>query len=218
MTERFPCSAKARFSTGHGFANPLRAGIVRRMDDTSKAASDARRELVALMARVAQSDRPALAELYRRTSAKLYGIIARILPDEPDAAEVLQDVYVSVWRHAGRFEADRASPISWLAVMARNRAIDRRRRRTVPTDPIDEAFDIASPDPSPFAQALAAEQRHQLSDCLAELDPAHAGYIRAAFLGGDSYSEIADREGAPLGTMKSWIRRALLRLRECLER
>jgi RNA polymerase sigma-70 factor (ECF subfamily) len=218
MTELFPCSAKARFSTGHGFANRARAGIVRFMNETGDAAGDARRELVALMGRVAASDRAALAELYRRTSAKLYGIIARIVPDEPDAAEVLQDVYVSVWRHAGRFEASRASPISWLAVMARNRAIDRRRKRAVPTDPIDAAFDVASPDPSPFAQAVAAEQRHQLADCLAELEPAHAGYLRAAFIGGDSYSEIASREGAPLGTMKSWIRRSLQRLRECLER
>lgn len=218
MTELFPCSAKARFSTGHGFANRMRAGIVRVMDGTGEAAGDARRELAALMDRVAAADRAALAELYRRTSAKLYGIIARIVPDEPDAAEVLQDVYVSVWNHAGRFDSARASPISWLAVMARNRAIDRRRKRVVPTDPIDTAFDIASSDPSPFAQAVAAEQRHRLSDCLAELDPAHAGYLQAAFVGGDSYSEIAAREGAPLGTMKSWIRRALQRLRECLER
>jgi len=188
------------------------------MGSAADAASEARQELVALMTRVAAADRTALAELYRRTSAKLYGIVARIVPDEPDAAEVLQDVYVSVWRNASRYEASRASPISWLAVMARNRAIDRRRKRVPSTDPLDAAFDLAADDPSPFDQAVAAEQRHQLSDCMAELDPAHAGFIRAAFIGGDSYSEIAEREGAPLGTMKSWIRRALQRLRDCLER
>jgi len=218
MTELFPCSAKARFSTGHGFPNRVGAGIVRFMDDASQTATNARQELVALMSRIAGADRSALAELYRRTSAKLFGIVKRILPNESDAAEVLQDVYVAVWRNADRFEADRASPISWLAVMARNRAIDRRRKRTVPTETIDTALYLAADDPSPFEQAVRAEERHRLSDCLAELEPAHAGYLRAAFLGGDSYSEIAAREGAPLGTMKSWIRRALLRLRECLER
>ena len=188
------------------------------MDGGPDAAAKARQELIALMARIAGSDRTALAELYRRTSAKLYGIVARIVPSEPDAADVLQDVYLSVWRNAGRYESSRASPISWLAVIARNRAIDRRRRRDLATDPIDLAMEVVADDPSPFDEAAASEERHQLADCLDELEPAHARYIRDAFVGGDSYAEIAAREGKPLGTMKSWIRRALLHLRECLER
>lgn len=192
--------------------------MTRRMETIGDAASAARAELSGLVARIASGDRGALADLYRRTSAKLYGIIARIVPAEPDAAEVLQDVYLSVWNNAGRFDPGRASPISWLAVMARNRAIDRRRKRSLPTEPIEAAFALADDAPSPLAETEAAQDRHRLADCLGELEPAHAGYIRAAFLDGDSYSELATRDSVPLGTMKSWIRRALIRIRECLER
>lgn len=174
-------------------------------------------ELVPVMRAVADGDRAALSTLYQRTSAKLYGICARLLPSEAEAQEVLQDVYLTVWQKAGRFDAAKASPITWLAVLARNKAIDRLRVRRVATDPLDAADAVADAGDSAFDLVARAEEQARLAGCLDELDEKQRAMIRAAFLDGASYPELAQREAVPLGTMKSWIRRGLLRLRVCLE-
>lgn len=180
--------------------------------------SDAlRAHLAASLARVATGDRGALEDVYRRTSAKLFGVILRILPDRLEAEDVLQDVYLLVWRKAAMFDATRASPITWLAAMARNRAIDRLRagggRTFVSDDVISETADTA---PLASATLEAAQEAGQIERCLGELEPTHAGAVRQAFFDGLTYDVLARRAGVPLGTMKSWIRRALLRLRSCL--
>ncbi|MEO7365588.1 MAG: sigma-70 family RNA polymerase sigma factor [Sphingomicrobium sp.] len=178
----------------------------------------ASRELVPLLSGIASGDRSALATLYQRTSAKLYGICARLLPSEADAQDVLQDVYLTVWRRASLYDETKASPITWLAVMTRNKAIDRLRVRNLGTDPLEAANDIAADDPTAFEIVEQGQERDRLANCLDELEAGHAGAIRAAFLDGLTYAEIAARDAVPLGTMKSWIRRGLLRLRGCLER
>ncbi|WP_309660941.1 sigma-70 family RNA polymerase sigma factor [Sphingomonas sp.] len=178
----------------------------------------ASRELAPLLRGVAGGDHAALAELYQRTSAKLYGICIRLLPAEIDAQDVLQDVYLTVWRKAGLYDQAKASPITWLAVMARNKAIDRLRGRQLDTDPIEAANDVADDDPSAFDIVERGQERERLANCLGELEPQHAAIIRAAFVDGLTYAELAARDAVPLGTMKSWIRRGLLRLRGCLER
>jgi RNA polymerase sigma factor (sigma-70 family) len=179
--------------------------------------SQASEELASVLEAVARGDRQAFARLYERTSGKLYGICIRLLGNESEAQDVLQDVYVTVWQKAGRFDRGRASPITWLAVLTRNKGIDRLRRRSTTTEPIEAAAEIEDDRPLPFELAQQKQDAGRLSDCLEELDERPRAMIRAAFLDGATYPELAEREGVPLGTMKSWIRRAMQRLRGCLE-
>jgi RNA polymerase sigma-70 factor (ECF subfamily) len=175
------------------------------------------RELGPLMISVASGNRGALAELYRRTSAKLFGICVRLLGSEAEAEDVLQEVYVTVWNKADRFDPLKASPITWLAVLARNKAIDRLRLRRLATDPLESAADVGDDTPSALDVLETAQEHRRLANCLDELDEQQRSMIRSAFLDGATYPELAEREGVPLGTMKSWIRRGLLRLRGCLQ-
>ena len=171
-----------------------------------------------LMRSVAAGNRGALAELYNRTSAKLFGICVRVLGSEAEAEEVLQEVYLTVWDKAGRFEEGKASPITWLAVLARNKAIDRLRVRRIATDPIENASEVRDLNPSALDVLESVQEQQRLANCFEELDDQQRAMIRSAFLDGATYPELAEREGVPLGTMKSWIRRGLLRLRGCLQR
>jgi len=168
---------------------------------------------------VAAGDRAALREVYGRTSAKLFGICLRILKDRAEAEDALQEVYVSLWRGASTYDPDRASPISWLAIVARNRAIDRLRSsaRTRQTASIDHASGVPDGDPSAFALVAGQQEVRRLSVCIDDLDERQRGAIRSAFFDGASYSELAARSNTPLGTMKSWIRRGLVQLKACLE-
>ncbi|MBV8686437.1 MAG: sigma-70 family RNA polymerase sigma factor [Alphaproteobacteria bacterium] len=189
--------------------------------DSPAAALTASREsgdLAGLLHAVAGGDRAALADLYARTSAKLYGICLRLLGSEAEADEVLQETYVAVWRRARSYDAAKASAVTWLAVVARNKAIDRLRVRRPASAPIEAATEIADETPSAIDLLEAAEDRERLAACLDELEEKQRGLIRTAFLDGASYPELAEREAVPLGTMKSWIRRSLMRLRGCLER
>ncbi len=157
--------------------------------------------------------------MYEATSAKLFGICLRILPDRAEAEDALQDIYINVWRKAGSFDADRASPITWLATLARNRAIDRLRAAgSRPSDPVEAAFQVADPSPDAAEILEAEESRGRLHRCMEELENQRAAAIRTAFFEGATYGELAERSDVPLGTMKSWIRRGLLQLKECLER
>jgi RNA polymerase sigma-70 factor (ECF subfamily) len=179
-----------------------------------------RTQLAAALARVAGGDRAALRMVYQDTSAKLFGVCLRILNDRGEAEDVLQEVYVTVWRRAGSFDPSRASPISWLVAIARNRSIDRLRATGIlrKMDPIEAAGEASDPAPDAPERVELAQQHQRLADCLKELETRHAAAIRAAFLDGTTYEELATRMDVPLGTMKSWIRRALLKLRACLER
>lgn len=172
------------------------------------------------MRRLAAGERAALAEVYRATHAKLFGIALRILGDRGEAEDAVQEVYVALWRKARSFDPERASPITWLAVSARNRAIDalRRRRGGATMLPVEAA--ATAPDPRPLAEALLvdAERTARVHACLAGLDKAQGSAVRSAFLEGQTYAALAERQGVPLGTMKSRIRRGLARLKECLER
>jgi RNA polymerase sigma-70 factor (ECF subfamily) len=141
------------------------------------------------------------------------------LKDRTEAEDVLQDVYVTVWRRAGSFDPSRGvSPITWLATLARNRAIDRlRASKAHLSRPLEAAAE--APDQAPLADATLEKDQTQsrLSHCLDQLEPDHAGYVRSAFFGGHTYQTLAEAAAVPLGTMKSWIRRSLLRLRGCLD-
>lgn len=191
------------------------------MDRPDKSRLIERDELSAALRRVADGSQSALAEVYQKTSAKLFGICIRILGERGEAEDALQDIFITVWRKAGTFDSGKASPITWLAALARNRSIDRKRSQASRPSAAslgDEAMDVPDEAPLALAGLETAEEAGRIAHCLGELEDRQNGAIRAAFYEGLSYSELALRSAVPLGTMKSWIRRGLLRLRECLER
>lgn len=163
-------------------------------------------------------DRAAFDLLYRRTSAKLFGVCLRVLVDRGEAEEALQEVFVKIWTKADRFAASDLSPISWLVAIARNHSIDRIRARREKTAAMDDAVEVADETPGPEAQAIAGSEREQIHACLEELEEDRASAVRGAYLNGDSYAELAERFSVPLNTMRTWLRRSLMKLKECLER
>ncbi|VXC69182.1 sigma-70 family RNA polymerase sigma factor [Sphingomonas sp. 8AM] len=185
----------------------------------TQAAETRRATLVAALTMSATGDRAAFRRVYDLTAAKLFGICLRICGERQAAEDVLQEVYVIVWRRAAAYRPERSHPVTWLATIARNRALDwRRSPRGRAFAPVPEGEAGAAVDDAPRADEalLALEDGRLLDHCLDELDdrPRHA--IRSAFLDGLTYADVAGRAGVPLPTMKSIIRRALIRLRECL--
>ncbi len=175
-------------------------------------------EMSALLHAVAGGDREAFARLYGRTSARLFGICMRMLRDRDEAEDVLQEVYTSVWQRASSFDPARASPMTWLITLTRNRAIDRlRQHRAAPLDDM-VLRELTDDAPTPSLHAESSQERLRLDRCLDELEAKQKAALRAAFFTGATYNELAERSGIPLATMKSWIRRSLIRLRTCLER
>nr|WP_243846775.1 sigma-70 family RNA polymerase sigma factor [Sphingomonas japonica] len=168
------------------------------------------------IARVGQGERDGLRYVYDHTAAKLMGICLRILGDRNAAEDVLQEVYLKVWRGAEAFDASRASPITWLCTIARNTAIDWQRASQRRAEGVAAASDDAAIADTAADPAEAHAQRVLVNDCLEQIETRQAGAIRAAFFEGFTYSELAARAAVPLGTMKSWVRRGLERLRECL--
>lgn len=185
------------------------------MNVTSPTGSD---DLNRLLQNTARNDQAAFAELYQRTSSKLFGVCLRILRDRGEAEEVLQETYTAVWRRAASFDATRASAITWLVTLSRNKAIDRLRqhREVLLDDPqnLDMAVDQ---QPTPAADAESSQEYRRLQRCLDELEPRQQSSVREAFFSGATYNELAARCKVPLGTMKSWIRRSLVQLRQCLD-
>lgn len=180
-------------------------------------ATNERSEVCDLIAAIANGDRSALPRLYTLTSRRLYGICRHMLRDDAEAEESLQDVYLTVWRKARLFDPAKASGSTWLAVITRNKAVDRLRRRSFPGVPVEQAADVADDAPSALTVVESAQDKQRLEHCLGELEERERKLIRTAFFEGATYSELAEREAVPLGTMKSWIRRGLLRLKECLQ-
>ncbi|MCE7796735.1 sigma-70 family RNA polymerase sigma factor [Sphingobium sufflavum] len=180
-------------------------------------AHNARVRLVSALHRTAAGDRSGLRHVYDLTSAKLFGICLRISGDREAAEDILQDVYVKVWRRAASFDEGLASPISWLAMIARNAAIDWRRTQARHDAAGEDALDTVADD-APLADATIQqdEAQRRLLTCLDGLDIRQSDAIRRTFLGGLTYQELAERMGTPLGTIKSWIRRGMQGLKECL--
>lgn len=175
--------------------------------------------LATLIRSCAAGDRTALARLYEATAPQLFGLALRMVRRRDLAEEIVQEAFLAAWRHAGGFDERRGSPHAWLAAILRNRAIDllRRRGREVPLDP-DAAAAVPDPTPGPLDQAAAGEQARAIAACLDELEDGPRASILLAYYDGLTYDEAAARLGAPLGTVKSWIRRGLMRLKSCLER
>jgi RNA polymerase sigma-70 factor (ECF subfamily) len=173
-------------------------------------------DLIDALSRIAMGDKAAFRLVYVATSAKLYGIVGRILRRRDLAEEVLQEVYVRVWQRAGDFDPTISSPITWLVTLARNRALDEVRRR--PMESLDDQPDLLE---LPNADdALAGyermEERRRLQACLDQLEPEKRNVVRLAYYYGMTRKEIADRTDRPVSTVKTWLRRSLAQIKDCL--
>lgn len=173
-------------------------------------------EIENLIARVAMRDRQAFRSLYDHTSAKLFGVSLRILGNRTEAEDALQEVFVKIWQQASKFRPGTASPMTWLITVARNHAIDRLRTRRGGHVDIDAAAEIPDRSKTPEQEAINTGERHRIDECMAALKPERAEAVRLAYVEGESYNDLADRLGVPLNTVRTWLRRSLLQLRDCL--
>jgi RNA polymerase sigma-70 factor (ECF subfamily) len=177
--------------------------------------------LLDVIRRVASADQGALGELYDATSPTVFGLVRRIVGDYSAAEEVTVVVYSQVWRLASAYSEEKGSPITWLLLIARSRAIDhlrsRARRVKEQERPIEVAYDHAHPGPDPETAVISGNLRQIVRDTLANLEPEQITMLQLAFFEGLSHGEIAAKTGTPLGTVKTRIRAGMMRMRELLE-
>ncbi len=189
----------------------------RRSDPRCNVTGETMESLSSHLAKVAAGDRSAFAALYQSTAAKLFGTVLRILGDRDLAKDVTQDVYVKIWQNAASFDAKKASPIAWMAAIARNRALDEvRRRRPQTVDIESEDLQIAADHLDPLAQRARNEDLSKLMGCLGALDDEKRQVVMLAYYHGYSREALSQRFGRPVPTIKTWLYRSLQQLRECL--
>jgi RNA polymerase sigma-70 factor (ECF subfamily) len=174
-------------------------------------------ELADLLRRVATRDSAAFAMLYKQTRAKLHGVIARILTKGDLSGEVLQEVFVRIWEKAADYDVDKGSPIAWMATIARNRALDEIRRvRPVSLEDMPEGFEPAAEEVDPLGARDRSERLSALMNCLQTLDEEKRAVVLLAYYRGFSREALAKRFQRPAPTIKTWLRRGLAQLRDCL--
>ena len=174
-------------------------------------------DLADLLVRTAARDRSAFADLYRASSAKLYGVILRILARRSLADEAMQDVYARIWERAGDFDATKGSPIAWMAAIARNRALDEiRRAKATPVFELPEGFDVATEAESPLEAMEQSDRLRALLGCLDRLESEKREVVLLAYYRGCSREVLSQRFARPVPTIKTWLHRSLAQLRLCL--
>ena len=174
-------------------------------------------ELVWLLAAVAKGDEAAFERLYAATRAKLFGVVLRILRRQDLAEEVIQEAYVKIWNSAGQFNPALSSPITWMASIARNRAIDVVRKRTEAS--IEEepaAMEVAADSPDPLARREMTEELKRLLECVGRLEPDRQKLVLLAYYNGWSREQLAAKFETPVNTVKTWLRRSMMDIRACL--
>ena len=177
-------------------------------------------QLMDLLARTALADQRAFAELYNLTSAHLYAVALRILRQSASAEEVLQESFVNIWHHAGSYVAARSQPLTWLTSIVRNRCLDQLRRREVDTvtiDDEDEGMTLPDAGPTPLEMLVSGADARAVKACVEALESGQKQAVALAFYRGLSHAELAAHLHEPLGTVKSWVRRGLERLKACLD-
>jgi RNA polymerase sigma-70 factor (ECF subfamily) len=174
-------------------------------------------ELVWLLAAVAKGDQAAFERLYVATRAKLYGVTVRILRRADLADEVLQETYFKIWRSAGEFNPGLASPITWMVAIARNGALDLLRKRTeVSIEDEPQANEVSAVEIDPLANREMTDELKRLLGCMGGLDEEHRRVILLAYYNGWSREQLAAKFDKPVNTIKTWLRRGLIQIRECL--
>lgn len=181
-------------------------------------------QLTRLLHATAQGDRQAFAELYRQTSSHLFGVLLRMLQRRDWAEEALQDCFVKIWQKAETYEADKGAPLTWLLSVARYRALDLLRMRRPEVEMPDGEEDAGLPPlalhdeaEDPLARAVEGQGIARMEACLRQLPTEQREALLLAYYEGYTHQELAVRLKAPLGTVKSWVRRGLARLRDCLD-
>jgi RNA polymerase sigma-70 factor (ECF subfamily) len=169
--------------------------------------------------RMVAGDTRALEELYDRHGDLLYSLVRRVLSRAEDAEDVIQEIWLQAWRGARTYDPKRGTVCGWLVSIARSRAIDRLRSEGSRKRATDAAG-VDSPDPpeSPAESAVDRQRREHVDHAMSQLDPQHREVLQLAYFAGLSQSEISERLGAPLGTVKSWTRQALSRLEKLVPR
>ncbi|QUJ75360.1 sigma-70 family RNA polymerase sigma factor [Sulfitobacter albidus] len=176
-----------------------------------------RQQIEELIGRTALNDRAAFDALYDATSAKLFGTCLRVLNNRAAAEDAMQDSFVKIWQNAGRYQANGLSPMTWLITIARNTAIDRLRATRGGHQDIDTpGLELAASGPTPEQSAVAASEAQRLVGCLDQLAEDRGAAVRGAYIEGATYADLAERFSVPLNTMRTWLRRGLMALRECM--
>jgi len=159
----------------------------------------------------------AFDRLYAPTRAKLYGVVLRILRRTDLADEVMQDAYLRIWRSAGEFDPGRATPITWMVAIARNRALDVvRKKGEASLEEEPQAAETPSEEPTPLARHEMTDQLRRLLACLGDLEEERRRLVLLAYYSGWSREQLAEKFETPVNTVKTWLRRSLLQIRECL--
>ena len=177
---------------------------------------------MALLDRVGQREEAALRLLYDRTSSKLFGLALRVVRQREWAEDVLQEAFLTIWRAAGDYRSSLSPPMAWLGLIVRSRALDLLRRRTADRAQLTQEFDEVMADtfesntPDPMDMADASEQAWALHQCLSQLDHQQREVVSLAYMRDLSHSELAEQLKLPLGTVKTWIRRGVEKLRACM--
>jgi len=185
--------------------------------------STARQETLSrLMERTAARDWRAFSLLYSMTSSNLYGLMLSMTNYASACEDLLQEVYLTVWRKAGRYEPDKAAVMTWLGTIARNRTLDWLRSQSsgtarLETEQSPEALDLASGLPGPESWTDSGQHEIALQHCLENLTGEQRHAIQLAFFEGHTHAELAQRLNSALGTVKSWVRRGLESLKLCLQ-
>ena len=179
-------------------------------------------ELIELIDRMARQDHTALKALYDACATKLYGLAVRVVSNREWAEDVLQEAFLTIWRSAGDYRASLSPPMAWLGLIVRSRGLDLLRRRKADrghlTQELDEtlADTLAADAPSPMDTAQASQQAWALHQCLARLDNKQREVVSLAYIRDLSHSELSQQLKLPLGTVKTWIRRGLDQMRQCM--
>jgi RNA polymerase sigma-70 factor (ECF subfamily) len=201
--------------TEYAGVNPVGVGDRTSRREETERLSSAERQAgspdLATVTAMKSGDQSAIAELYDRYSSIVYAVALRVLGDTMAAEDVLQEVFLQLWRNPGAFDAARGNLATWLAVIARNRAIDTLRRRKPESD-IEDVIVSVAPDLAANADRTRAAEK--VRGVLQEMAPAQRAALEMAYFEGLSHSEIASKTGEPLGTIKTRIRAGLMALRK----
>ena len=181
-------------------------------------------ELIQLLDRVAAQDHAALKALYDRSAGKLYGLALRVVTHRERAEDVLQEAFLTIWRSAGDYRSSLSPPMAWMGLIVRCRGLDQLRKRTADRTQVTQELDDVLADtlpgdsPNPMDAVQASEQAFALHQCLGQLESNQREVVSLAYIRDMSHSELSNQLKLPLGTVKTWIRRGLDQLRNCMAR